>query len=397
METIITGRRLLNPINWSSLYSPPRAQSLTTLWGCVLFIVTGLSGAMLVARGSVYLTAADFGLVLMYSGILQRAMMGYCMGLTTLEQNFVSVERCAEFMRLPQERGAGEEDHEIAASTTKELVSLSRASGSGEAEGGGEDHGVLEDSSSTPVAIDVRDLCLRYRLHKNPVLQSVSFQVQRGEKVGIVGRTGSGKSSLFSALAGLYDAQPSSRISIGGVELGSVTPTAWRASRFRMVSQDSALLSGTVRQNLLTSQVPSIPPDADSLLPDADPDKEDGARSEDSRCWDVLAHIRRGGLLINSGFSHCVREAVWTRGCCVREREALWTRGCCVREREAVWTRGCCVREAVWTRGCCVREAVEGAQETEGGVVDATSERIRTFNLFRAKGGGVGAWVWPTL
>ena len=46
----------------------------------------------------------------------------------------------------------------------------------------------------------VQNLSLRYRLHKNPVLREVSFVINRGEKVGIVGRTGSGKSSMMLTL-----------------------------------------------------------------------------------------------------------------------------------------------------------------------------------------------------
>ena len=49
-------------------------------------------------------------------------------------------------------------------------------------------------------AISVRDLKLRYRPGLPLVLRGVSFEVSPGEKVGLVGRTGSGKSSLLLAL-----------------------------------------------------------------------------------------------------------------------------------------------------------------------------------------------------
>jgi ATP-binding cassette subfamily C (CFTR/MRP) protein 1 len=49
-------------------------------------------------------------------------------------------------------------------------------------------------------AISVRDLKLRYRPGLPLVLRGVSFEISPGEKVGLVGRTGSGKSSLLLAL-----------------------------------------------------------------------------------------------------------------------------------------------------------------------------------------------------
>lgn len=49
-------------------------------------------------------------------------------------------------------------------------------------------------------AISVSQLCMRYRPGLPLVLRGVSFEIGAGEKVGLVGRTGSGKSSLFLAL-----------------------------------------------------------------------------------------------------------------------------------------------------------------------------------------------------
>ncbi len=148
----------------------------------------------------------------------------------------------------------------------------SRGSSSGTADGGSMEDGDGESTDGTSsssarrrrvsssgetvshpgpaVAIDVKNLSLRYRLHKNPVLRGVSFQVQKGEKIGVVGRTGSGKSSLYNALSGLYPAQSGSHIFMLGEELEKCEPVYWRRAKFRMVSQDSALMSGTIRENL---------------------------------------------------------------------------------------------------------------------------------------------------
>ncbi|CAD7961576.1 unnamed protein product [Amoebophrya sp. A120] len=400
------------------------AQSFTTMWGCVIYLMTGLCGCSLFyfqrnndssgghQSGAWTFKAADFGLVLLYAGILQRAMMDYCMGLTTMEQNFVSVERCAEYCRLPVEvdghwntsKGLSHEEEvlqmgedvvgdqdDLGTTTTPTLVvdgrKISpRAGAAGLLQDAssfspennnlamGQDQELVEvvsndmthpispdlenyksfeeveidsscsispmlvttepsrtkqslnsatnsdyvsasssskNSQSTPpsqsrsisrassslghpsketttrtsqqyelpsstrgrnskspassqkmtrrrassilpeaVALEVRNLSFRYRLHKNPVLENVNFQIQKGEKVAIIGRSGSGKSSLFNALSGLYKSQPGSEILIGNLSLAETNPLLWRKKMFRMVSQDSNLISGTIRENL---------------------------------------------------------------------------------------------------------------------------------------------------
>ena len=73
------------------------SQALTTQNGCLLYLAAGLTSVALVARGD--MTTGQLGLVLLYSASLQRAAMDYMTGLTTLESQFVSVERVAQYPR----------------------------------------------------------------------------------------------------------------------------------------------------------------------------------------------------------------------------------------------------------------------------------------------------------
>ncbi len=81
-----------------------------------------------------------------------------------------------------------------------------------------------------------------------PVLKDVSFEVQPGQRVGIVGATGSGKTTLMSLLLRFYDVQDG-RITIDGDDIRSLDLASLRA-QFGLVLQDVHLFSGTIAGNV---------------------------------------------------------------------------------------------------------------------------------------------------
>ena len=78
--------------------------------------------------------------------------------------------------------------------------------------------------------------------------EALSFKVAAGEKIGIVGPSGSGKSSIARLLLRLFDPQ-SGAVRIGGVDLRSLDPETLRA-QIAVVHQDTYLFHGTVEDNL---------------------------------------------------------------------------------------------------------------------------------------------------
>lgn len=92
------------------------------------------------------------------------------------------------------------------------------------------------------------DYTTRYRPDLDPVLKNVTFAVQAGEKVGIVGRTGAGKSSLALALFRGLEAEKG-KIIIDDVDIGKIGLQDLRES-ITIVPQDPTLFTGTIRSNL---------------------------------------------------------------------------------------------------------------------------------------------------
>ena len=134
------------------------------------------------------------------------------------EQNMNSIERVKEYMDVEQE--------------AKAIIPENRPPGNWPSHG----------------AIDIINYTTRYRSDLDPVLRHVTFKVQPGERVGIVGRTGAGKSSLALALFRGLEAEDG-KILIDDVDIGLIGLQDLRES-ITIVPQDPTLFSGTVRNNL---------------------------------------------------------------------------------------------------------------------------------------------------
>lgn len=96
--------------------------------------------------------------------------------------------------------------------------------------------------------IDIRDLTFRYADRADAALRNVSLHVKAGQSVALVGRTGSGKSTMISLLQRFYDA-PADTISIDGHAIEAL-PRRELRRRIGVVQQDPVLFRGTVASNI---------------------------------------------------------------------------------------------------------------------------------------------------
>lgn len=113
-----------------------------------------------------------------------------------------------------------------------------------------EDQTGMEAPASWPTEgkVEVEDLVVGYAPDLPPVLNGLSFTMEKNQRVGVVGRSGAGKSSLTLALFRFLEARWG-RISIDGLDISKLKLHDLR-SRLAIIPQDPVLFSGTVRSNL---------------------------------------------------------------------------------------------------------------------------------------------------
>lgn len=111
------------------------------------------------------------------------------------------------------------------------------------------DLGSDEPPKSWPAHGDIKfeKLSLKYDLDEPYILKGLTFSIKSGEKVGIVGRTGAGKSSIIAALFRL--AITDGNIVIDGIDAKSISLNKLRSS-ISIIPQEPVLFSGSLRKNL---------------------------------------------------------------------------------------------------------------------------------------------------
>jgi len=112
---------------------------------------------------------------------------------------------------------------------------------------------ILEENNFKPKikgSISFEKVYFEYENNK-PVLEDITFTVNPGETVAIIGPTGSGKSSLIHLLARLYDYTKGS-IKIDGIELKSIDKS-WIRKNVGIVQQEPFLFAKTIRENIKLS------------------------------------------------------------------------------------------------------------------------------------------------
>ncbi|GKD45352.1 ABC transporter C family member 14-like protein [Tanacetum coccineum] len=197
--------------NGSSEWIGFRLEFLGSLFLCV-------STVFMILLPSNVIRPEDVGLSLSYglslNSLLYIAIFTSCF----VENRMVSVKRIKQFTNIPSEAEWAKKD--------------------GPPPPDWPNHGSLE----------LKDLQVRYRSNTPLVLKGITLTIQGGQKIGVVGRTGGGKSTLIQVLFRLVEPSGGS-IVIDGIDISTLGLHDLR-SRFGIIPQEPVLFEGTVRSNI---------------------------------------------------------------------------------------------------------------------------------------------------
>eukprot|EP01083_Nonionella_stella_P070803 189645_1 len=163
-------------------------------------------------------SAGYIGIILIMTTHVTGSLNWFVTRITTLEQDIVSVERIDQFTNEAFEQEALEPIQS------------------------------LESAWPAKGCVEFRDVYMKYRSGLPDVLCGLSFTVHPGQRIGIIGRTGAGKSSLFATMLRLVEIERGN-ILIGGVDIASVALQTLR-SKLCIIPQDAMLFSGDIRFNI---------------------------------------------------------------------------------------------------------------------------------------------------
>ena len=163
-------------------------------------------------------TPKIIGIILTYSLVLQEDMIEFLSSFSNFENTMTKLERCLSYTKLISERPN---------SLTSDLA--------------------LRDWPSKGEIV-FENFNVKYRNDTELVLKNINFHIKPGEHLGIVGRTGSGKSTISLCLFRILEAF-SGHIYIDGIDIGKVGLNKLRES-ITIIPQDSTLMNGTLRYNI---------------------------------------------------------------------------------------------------------------------------------------------------
>ncbi len=199
----------------------------------VMLLMVGIISYYLIQHGKISMGSIGtaFGLVV-YSG---NTIQMFFEWLAQLEEGMIGVERLDNFIQKDLEKG---QKMETTLSLLKQIVAMDFLKKLRS-----------QSSVSDKATIKLQDLWFRYDKDLPWVLKGISFEIQPGEKIGIIGRTGSGKTSLIQALFGFYPIEKGEITLNKKVPIKDMDINEYR-KHFSYISQEPVLFQGTIKENL---------------------------------------------------------------------------------------------------------------------------------------------------
>jgi ABC-type multidrug transport system fused ATPase/permease subunit len=179
------------------------------------------------------------GVILSFTLLATYTLQMFFEWFSQFEEAMTGVEKMDEYIRLPLEQGMSlpwYSDFSTSQAKKKKPLAASELNLAGP----------TPEEISTDIHLQVENLYFKYPTSNELILNAISFRLKKGEKLGIIGRTGSGKTTLISALLHLYPIESGVVLINGKNEIDVEKHRAL----FSVISQDQLFLSGTIRDNL---------------------------------------------------------------------------------------------------------------------------------------------------
>ena len=220
------------------------ASNFTALTNPVTFIVVNAAVMFLIYKGAIRvnigaITQGQAVAILNYMSQILVELLKLTNLIVTITKSLASAQRVASVL------GDGSDAKSPAAPEEPDAeVNTAEAAGSGK-EAGEE---TLKAVASSENIVEFKNVSLRYSKGSEPAISDISFTVKKGQTVGVIGGTGSGKSSLINLIPGMYEATVGS-VSVFGEDINSADKVSLR-ERIGVVPQKAVLFKGTVRSNM---------------------------------------------------------------------------------------------------------------------------------------------------
>lgn len=216
-----------------------------SLINLMLLLCTGLFGIFLAQKG--YVSIGSIGVAFTFISMTQTTVQIFFEWISAVEDAATGTERMSEYLHREIEPGS--------------LLPIYSQFETGHTKTTIEDENLIQNKnlfSGKNLGVHVSSLCVRYHESLPRALDDVSFTLKPSEKIGIIGSTGSGKTTLIQSLFHLYPFEKGS-ISIGGYSAWLDTsqprksneiPLDLFRSAISLITQDPILFTGTLRDNL---------------------------------------------------------------------------------------------------------------------------------------------------
>lgn len=222
---------------WKVFWQVTRFSLELNLLSTVLFTANALICLSLIRAGVIGI--GQTGVILSFTLLATYTLQMFFEWFSQFEEAMSGVEKMDEYIRLPLEQGMSlpwYSDFSTSQAKKKKPIVQSESSQSY----------VASEEVYSEEHLQVENLCFKYPTSSELILSGVSFKLKKGERLGIIGRTGSGKTTLISALLHLYPIESGVVLINGKNELDVEKHRAL----FSVISQDQLFLSGTIRDNL---------------------------------------------------------------------------------------------------------------------------------------------------